>query len=59
MNQKLWRDLELLRAQLESITEDEGIKTYIKSHSKLMDKFDEILQGMEDGDYDKEDEIEK
>lgn len=59
MNQKLLKDLELLRAQLESITEDEGINTYMKSHSKLMDKFDEILQGMEDGDYDKEDEIEK
>lgn len=55
MNKQLFKELESLRVQLESATEDESIKTYAKTHEKLMNNFDKILQGMEDGNYDEKD----
>jgi uncharacterized protein YoxC len=53
---KLFKDLEEIRNTLETLVDDETVKTMPKAIKDLTNQFDAILQDIEDGEYREESE---
>lgn len=55
----LLKALEGIRAEYETAIDDESIKSLPREMKRIHDKFDELLQKLEDGEFEDEDEEEE
>jgi hypothetical protein len=49
--QKLLKDLEAVRSNMEYLLDEESVLSLPKKFSRVKDDFDAVLQALEDGEY--------
>jgi hypothetical protein len=52
----LLKDLEEVRNQMEDLLEDQTVANLPRAYNRVKDSFDNVLQKIEDGDYETTDE---
>lgn len=58
-HKELLKDLEEVRKEMDVILEDETVLSLPKEFQRLKDKFDHVLQCIEDGEYEEDAEATK
>jgi predicted thioredoxin/glutaredoxin len=59
LHKKLLSELEDIYSTMDTFLDDETVSTVVKSFGKLKDKLGDIVQSIEDGEYEEEVEEEK
>ncbi len=59
LHKKLLSELEGIYSEMDTFLDDETVSTVVKSFGKLKDKLGDIVQSIEDGEYEEEVEEEK